>query len=387
MRARSHQHAPTVPPIPPAPAAPPATDPRHVGQRGRPGRCRFRRGGSGTGDRGPVPAAVGRIHRRIQCARARCRAALPQLSVRLSTGTVERVPEAAWVEHDREVVQIRPSRTYHLVMVIARVAAALAALALTTGCTSSAEPIRDERFPRRRVAGRAEPCRGVQPDRRCGCRPARAKFRYHAGARRLSGTFLSYRDRSPMVGEDVGDDRMTGMGSASRAVRLVKSAGECLCAGLAGVALIAACSSSAGTTPTSSAPSPSLPSPPASSQYSGPPKPVQPTIPADVPTVGPNMKRGEKPPLMPLEATQHTPDGAKAFAEFFIKTIDWGYATLTGRISATTDVRCHSAQHSQTAWTKVIGCRHRYVGGRITVTCTVSCADAVMRVVPRKPFA
>lgn len=32
---------------------------------------------------------------------------------------------------------------------------------------------------------------------------------------------------------------------------------------------------------------------------------------------------------MPLEATQHTPEGAKAFAEFFIKTIDWGYATTS----------------------------------------------------------
>lgn len=32
---------------------------------------------------------------------------------------------------------------------------------------------------------------------------------------------------------------------------------------------------------------------------------------------------------MPLEATQHTPEGARAFAEFFIKTIDWGYATTS----------------------------------------------------------
>jgi hypothetical protein len=32
---------------------------------------------------------------------------------------------------------------------------------------------------------------------------------------------------------------------------------------------------------------------------------------------------------MPLEATQHTDRGARAFAAFFIKTIDWGYATTS----------------------------------------------------------
>jgi hypothetical protein len=32
---------------------------------------------------------------------------------------------------------------------------------------------------------------------------------------------------------------------------------------------------------------------------------------------------------MPLAATQHTAAGAKAFAVFFIKTIDWAYATTS----------------------------------------------------------
>ena len=52
-------------------------------------------------------------------------------------------------------------------------------------------------------------------------------------------------------------------------------------------------------------------------------------MPADVPRTGPNTRKGEQPPVMPVAATKHTADGAKAFAEFFIKTIDWGYATTS----------------------------------------------------------
>jgi Family of unknown function (DUF6318) len=62
-----------------------------------------------------------------------------------------------------------------------------------------------------------------------------------------------------------------------------------------------------------------------------PVSPSAPTVPADVPTTGPNLRyRGEKPPVEPVAALEHTADGAKAFAEFFIKTIDWGYATMSG---------------------------------------------------------
>lgn len=32
---------------------------------------------------------------------------------------------------------------------------------------------------------------------------------------------------------------------------------------------------------------------------------------------------------MPIAATQHTAAGARAFAEFFIRTIDWAYATTS----------------------------------------------------------
>jgi hypothetical protein len=71
---------------------------------------------------------------------------------------------------------------------------------------------------------------------------------------------------------------------------------------------------------------------------------------------------------MPLEATQHTDRGARAFAAFFIKTIDWGFATVNGRY----------AQHFSAP--QCSGClafirsfntdrreHHRYLGGRVTI--------------------
>ena len=70
------------------------------------------------------------------------------------------------------------------------------------------------------------------------------------------------------------------------------------------------------------------------SSFTGPPRRRSPPCRRTCPKTGPNTRPGEKPPLMPLEATQHTPEGAKAFAEFFIKTIDWGYATVSSDLHA-----------------------------------------------------
>jgi hypothetical protein len=44
-------------------------------------------------------------------------------------------------------------------------------------------------------------------------------------------------------------------------------------------------------------------------------------------TTGPNVRPGEKPPVYPDLAKQHSANGALAFAIYFMKTFDWGYAT------------------------------------------------------------
>src|SRR4051812_30423000 len=63
-----------------------------------------------------------------------------------------------------------------------------------------------------------------------------------------------------------------------------------------------------GSTPSTSAPPTSASSPPAPRPY-----------PADVPLTGHNVKPGEKPPLYPVAAREHTQAGANAFAEFYMR--------------------------------------------------------------------
>jgi hypothetical protein len=107
------------------------------------------------------------------------------------------------------------------------------------------------------------------------------------------------------------------------------------------------------------------PSDPASS-----PHPVGTEVPADVPTTGPNLNhKGEKPPVMPLLATKHTSAGAVAFAKFFIKTIDWGFATTSGayirHYYAPSCIECANHANGIDNTRKA---KEHYVGDRFTIT-------------------
>lgn len=130
--------------------------------------------------------------------------------------------------------------------------------------------------------------------------------------------------------------------------------------------------------PTVSVPPPTTSAPPSSS-HAGPPKPPTPSLPTDVPTTGPNAKPGEKPPIMSLEATQHTPDGAKAFAQFFIKTIDWGYATMSGSyIRHYAATMCTACNGIAATIDKDRRAGDRYIGGRLTIrTATAKSASSI----------
>jgi Family of unknown function (DUF6318) len=75
--------------------------------------------------------------------------------------------------------------------------------------------------------------------------------------------------------------------------------------------------------PVTSAPHPSATSSAASPQSSS----SSVGYPADVPLTGYNVRPGEKPPVYPAAAKAHSQDGANAFAEFFMRTLDWAYAT------------------------------------------------------------
>jgi hypothetical protein len=113
-------------------------------------------------------------------------------------------------------------------------------------------------------------------------------------------------------------------------------------------------------------PTPAASSSPRSSTPSVAPRP---TVPADVPTTGTNLlARGEKPPVMPASALQHTDAGAMAFAKFFLQASDWGYATTNPSYMLhyynASCIRCEllaanvdsAARH---AW--------HFVGGRFTI--------------------
>jgi hypothetical protein len=71
---------------------------------------------------------------------------------------------------------------------------------------------------------------------------------------------------------------------------------------------------------------------------------------------------------MPVLAAQHSRAGARAFAAFFIKTLDWGMATVSGtylRHYAARDCStCRSLAHDLDADRAA---EHRYIGGRSRV--------------------
>jgi hypothetical protein len=91
-------------------------------------------------------------------------------------------------------------------------------------------------------------------------------------------------------------------------------------------------------------------------------------MPADVPRTGPNTRPGEKAPVMPELATEHSAAGVRAFAEFFIKTIDWGYATTSSAYMrhyfTKTCIEClNAARFLDNARMH----KQHYLGGRIVI--------------------
>lgn len=80
----------------------------------------------------------------------------------------------------------------------------------------------------------------------------------------------------------------------------------------------------------------------------------------------PNAEPGEKPPVRPVDVL--TDAGAKAFAVYFVKTLDWAYASMdTTLLEAASTADCSLCS----AFVKVITNRRAlgdvYAGSRITV--------------------
>ena len=102
----------------------------------------------------------------------------------------------------------------------------------------------------------------------------------------------------------------------------------------------------------------------------------QPLYPADVPLTGHNVKPGEKPPLYPAAAKVRSQAGANAFAEFFMRTLDWAYATTNPSYhEALLRSSCGLCSGLATGMTKTMALNHWYVGGRFTVHPAVGTPD------------
>ena len=92
------------------------------------------------------------------------------------------------------------------------------------------------------------------------------------------------------------------------------------------------------------------------------------TYPADVPLTGHNVKPGEKPPVYPAAAAAKTQDGANAFAEFFMKTLDWAYATtIPSYMKHYYGPTCGLCNGIATGISKTSSDNHWYEGGRFTI--------------------
>jgi len=101
-----------------------------------------------------------------------------------------------------------------------------------------------------------------------------------------------------------------------------------------------------------------------SSSHSSP----APVYPADVPLTGHNVKPGEKPPLYPAAAKVRSQAGANAFAEFFMRTLDWMYATTNPAYPKHYfAASCGLCRGLTTGMTKTMALQHYYEGGRFTV--------------------
>lgn len=139
-------------------------------------------------------------------------------------------------------------------------------------------------------------------------------------------------------------------------------------AGMAG-ALLVGCSGGGSEPNLSSAPPSPSSSSSASDVVASSAAPVVPGVPADVPRTGHNVKPGETPPVYPAAALVKSQAGANAFAVFFMKTLDWAYATTNpSYMKHYYGPTCGLCSGLATGISKTAAADRWYEGGRLTIT-------------------
>lgn len=98
------------------------------------------------------------------------------------------------------------------------------------------------------------------------------------------------------------------------------------------------------------------------------PAPSTPAPSAGPLTTGPGIQPGEKPPVLPEGAKQHTRDGATSFAGYYLRALDWSIATndpfLLRAISAAS---CSACRRQIIGLLKVQRSGTKLTGGRLTI--------------------
>ncbi|WP_375491292.1 DUF6318 family protein [uncultured Jatrophihabitans sp.] len=130
---------------------------------------------------------------------------------------------------------------------------------------------------------------------------------------------------------------------------------------LAITAALTACTGSATPRPTHS-PVPTTPSTSAAPSSTAPPAPV-------VPTTGPNVRPGERPPTLPAVGHEDKPIGADFYARYWIETLDWGYATTSSALARTAfSPVCTGCARFVTTYDLTSKAGDHFVGGRSSIT-------------------
>ena len=90
--------------------------------------------------------------------------------------------------------------------------------------------------------------------------------------------------------------------------------------------------------------------------------------PAGPATTGPNVRAGERPPIMPPTAKQHTQEGALAFAGYFYQVFDFSLRTMTTKaLQSLSSDTCSSCQKHIKSIDDLVAKGGHVQGGRISL--------------------
>jgi hypothetical protein len=89
-----------------------------------------------------------------------------------------------------------------------------------------------------------------------------------------------------------------------------------------------------------------------------------------VATTGPNVRPGEKPPLLPAEGLENFPAGADVFARYWIEALDWGYATTDSTLAKSLYVSSctNCSRFVSGEFDSVASKGEHYQGGRLSIS-------------------